>query len=177
MTRLTDQIQALLGGDAVEQLGSQLGVDGNTFSTVTLTALPLMVGALSHNTRDQHGAESLASALHEHDGGVFDHPDAIPTDSLENEKILGHLFGSWRGAVEQEVERTTGADRESINKVLLTLAPIVMGWLGREQREANLDPHGLGEFIQNEHAENQRQDTGGLLGRFSALLEGRANLE
>jgi len=172
MATLTDQIQSLLQGGGAEQLSSRLGIDSGTLATVAQTALPAIIGALSHNTREPQGAESLSTALrNDHDGSILDNLGGLLGGAGNGAGILGHLFGARREAVEEEVGRSTGIDAATVGKVLVTLAPLVMGWLGKQQRAQNLDAQGVGQVVQQEHAELQKQDTGGLLGRFSSLLD------
>jgi hypothetical protein len=62
--------------------------------------------------------------------------------------ILGHVFGGKQGNVAATVGKSTGLQSGQILKLLALLAPIVMGVLGRQNRQSGgLDQGGLADIL------------------------------
>jgi hypothetical protein len=82
-------------------------------------------------------------------------------------KILGHILGGRRTQVEQGVAQQSGLDQQQIGKLLVILAPIVMGVLARRKQQQNLSPTQLGTELQHNQQQMQQQPgLGGLLGQI-----------
>jgi hypothetical protein len=115
----------------------------------------LLLGALANNTRRPGGAEALNNALTEdHDGGILDEIGGFLDDFKQGEGdgILGHVLGDKRGAVEQKLSSNTGLDIGSIADLLTMVAPMVLGLLGKTQRQSGLDAEGLAGLLQTERS-------------------------
>jgi hypothetical protein len=70
--------------------------------------------------------------------------------------------------VESGLSQVSGLDSGTIAKLLPILAPIVMGMLGRVQRQRGFDAGGLSEMLTGERkrAQSRNPDLGGLLGNL-----------
>ena len=98
--------------------------------------------------------------------GYFTNPDTQDGDA-----ILGHVLGGQRKEAEEAVSRSTGLDVNQVAQILATLAPIVLAYLGRQQREQQLDADGLSNVLVQERNEYQRKppsSLGGLAGMLDA---------
>ena len=152
MSSLVDMLTGALGG----QLGNvsrQLGTDENTTKSAAEAAIPMILGALSRNASKGDGAASLLNALSkDHDGSVLDNPSAVLDDpaSGAGDGILRHVLGSRRPAVEAGISQSSGLDTGSAGQLLTMLAPMVMGALGKAQRQGNLDSNGLSQMLGSE---------------------------
>lgn len=155
---LLDLITSQLGGNATTQISNQLGTsNGQTQSAIT-AALPMIIGALSRNAQSNDGAGALASALEkDHDGSILDNLGGFLQNSGSGtgDGILKHVLGNKRGMVEQAVAGKSGLDTASTAKLLTTIAPIVLGALGKAKKEQNLDVSGLQDMLGNER--NQQE--------------------
>ncbi|HEX9945421.1 MAG TPA: DUF937 domain-containing protein [Thermoanaerobaculia bacterium] len=153
MAPLIDLINERLDDRALSQLSQQIGADPNTTRQAVPAALTALLGGLSHNTAQPAGAQQLAGALaRDHDGGLLDDLSGFlgnPANS-QGAGILGHVFGARRPAVESQVSRTTGLDQAQVARLLMLLAPVVLGALGRAQRQRGLDPGGLSDVLGHE---------------------------
>ncbi len=67
--------------------------------------------------------------------------------------------------MEQSLSRSSGLDVGTITKLLPLLAPIVMGMLGKQQRQQGLDAGGLAGMLSGEQARVERQAPG-MLGKL-----------
>lgn len=63
MSTLLDTIAAEIGPDFMTKLGGNLGLDKSQMTSLVSTALPLLVGGLSRNSKENNGAATLTAAL------------------------------------------------------------------------------------------------------------------
>lgn len=177
MAPLIDSIQQHLDDDTISRLSRQLGVDEDTTRQAVPTALTALLGGLAHNSADPAGAEQLAGALsRDHDGGILDNLGALfgspgAAAATGGDGILGHVFGPRRPTVETNVGRATGLDRATVGRLLMLLAPVVLGALGRRQRGQGLDPGGLSDLLRGERGHLEQRAPGGLGGLLGGLLD------
>jgi len=148
---LIDLIQQQLDDNTVSQLSQQLGADPNTTRQAVPAALTALLGGLSHNVQQPGGAQSLASALGDHDGsilnnfgGILGNPSAVQADGGG---ILGHIFGNHQPAVASQVGQRTGLNQAQAIRLLMLLAPFVLGYLSRQRRQQQQQPGSAGGGI------------------------------
>ena len=159
MSSLLETLTSQLGGGTLKQISQQLGTDESTTQKAVGAALPTLLTALSRNASKPGGAEALHNALAKgHDGsvlnnlsGLIGNPQAGPGDG-----ILRHVLGARRDQVESGLGRATGLDTTSTSKLMTMLAPMVMGGLGKEQREKHLDAGSLSSMLGRERESVQR---------------------
>jgi len=169
---MLDMLQQRLGGDAVNQISRQLGTDPSTAQTAIAAALPMLVGALARNAQDPAKADALANALGRHDGRVLDDIAGYlgRGDAGDGDGILGHVLGARRENVQTGLGQAAGLDPAKAGQLLSLLAPLVMGALGRAQREKGLDGGGLAGMLGGE--QQRATDTApGVMGMLSSLLD------
>ena len=127
-------LEALLGllqGQDIGNLASQVGGNEGEAKNGVMAALPAMLAALGKNAGTEKGAEELNNALEKkHDGSILDN----------------HLFGNQTSNVANAVSQSSGLDTNGSMKMLQMLAPILMGILGQQKKQNNLDAKGLGNL-------------------------------
>lgn len=172
-------IQGLLGqvlsGNNVGAISQSIGADESTTSSAIQAALPLIVGALAKNASTEEGAGALAGALdRDHDGSMLDDlAGFVLGDGAQQANgagILGHIFGDRQEAVQQGVSQASGVDMSTIAKLLPILAPIVLGYLGRQKQEQGLDPAALAGMLGGA-TQQMQQEQSPLMGMLSAVLD------
>ena len=169
---LLDMLQQRLGGDAVNQISKQLGTDPATTQTAIAAALPMLVGALARNARDPGKAGALANALGRHDGSVLDDVAGYlgRGDTGDGDGILGHVLGGKKETVQTGLGQAAGLDPAKAGTLLAMLAPLVMGALGKAQREKGLDPGGLAGMLGSEQ-QRAADAAPGVMGMLSSFLD------
>lgn len=154
MASLLDLVNERLDDRTLSQLSQQLGTDPGTTRQAVPAALTALLGGLSHNASQPTGAQQLAGALErDHDGSLLDNlSGGLGNPSLiqQGGSILGHIFGGRRTAVESQVGRSAGLNQAQAARLLMLLAPIVLGALGRAKRERSLDPGGISDVLGHE---------------------------
>ena len=145
-------LEALLGllqGQDLGNLASQVGGNEGEVKNGVMAALPAMLAALGKNAGTEKGAEELNNALeNKHDGSILDNLSGYLSnpDLKDGAGILNHLFGNQTSNVANAVSQSSGLDTNGSMKMLQMLAPILMGMLGQQKKENNLDAKGLGNL-------------------------------
>ena len=145
-------LEALLGllqGQDLGQLAEQVGGNEGQVKNGVMAALLAMLTALSKNTGTEKGAQELNNALEKkHDGSILDNLSGYLSnpDLKDGAGILNHLFGNQTSNVANAVSQSSGLDTNGSMKMLQMLAPILMGMLGQQKKQNNLDAKGLGNL-------------------------------
>ncbi len=160
MFSLEDLLGQQQGSQAVNQISQSLGANPTVTSSAIQMALPMILSSLANNAQQPQGAENLANALDkDHNGGILDTLGSFlggdNQDTNNGIGILGHIFGQKQGAVAQQVSQHSGLDIGQVAQLLIVLAPIVMGFLGKKKQEQNLDAGGLSSLLQNQQQQMQ----------------------
>jgi hypothetical protein len=119
----------------LDQIAAQLGVDKETAAAATKEASEALVQGMQANAQDKAGAESLAKAIAAHAkqaaGKTAEDIDVANIDTTDGEKIVKNVFGDNEEQVVNQLGGLGGGS--SLFKSLLPmLAPIVMGYLGKQ---------------------------------------------
>jgi len=170
---LIDDLMKQLSGGALDTLGRQIGADGKTAGAAASAAIPVLLGTLARNASNDEGAAALHAALDkDHDGGILDNVEGFLGNggSGPGEGILGHLLGGKRSAVEAGLSRATGLDSGAVGKLLVSLAPVVMGALGKAQRSRSMGVADLAGFLGGEKDQLRKSAPAGI-GGLEKLLD------
>lgn len=160
MFSLQDLLGQQQGSEAVNQISQNVGADQSMVSSAIQAALPMLINGLANNASTPQGAESLNSALEQdHDGGILDNLGGLsnmifgggqaapPPRQADAGGILGHIFGQNQGQVTQQVSNQSGLNMGQVAQILMFLAPIVMGYLGRQKQQQGIGADGLGGLL------------------------------
>ena len=145
-------LEALLGllqGQDLGKLAEQVGGNEGQVKNGVMAALPAMLTALSKNTGTEKGAQELSNALEtKHDGSILNNLSGYLSnpDLKDGAGILNHLFGSQTSNVANAVSQSSGLDSNGSMKILQMLAPVLMGMLGQQKKQNNLDAEGIGNL-------------------------------
>ncbi len=172
MSGLVEGILQQLGPAGVAQIAKGLGADESAVGGAVAAAIPAIIAGMANNSRQAQGAESLSTALNDHSPSIFDDLGALlgaTGSSSDGAKILGHVLGGRRQAVEQNVAQQSGLNINLIMKLLPILAPLVMGYLSKQKQAQSLDPGGLGEMLNAERRQVETRQPG--LGGLAAILD------
>lgn len=160
MFSLQDLLGSEQGNQTVDQISQNIGADSSVVNMAIQAALPALINGLANNVASPQGAESLNTALSEdHDGSVLDNlgglagtifggqADAQPSRAMNAGGILGHILGDKQEVVAQEVSQKSGISTSQVLQILMFLAPIVMGYLGRQKQQQGVEADGLGDIL------------------------------
>ncbi len=154
---LMDLMQFQLSDQLVNGLDRDLGI-GNSQKTqaAAMGAISTLMTALTKNASSENGVSALTSALdRDHDGSILDdvlgmvlgQRPATNTRMTNGSGILGHLLGNNQGNVINMLSQMTGLDDDKSMGLLVKLAPMVLGTLGRVKKQKGLDPRGVHDYL------------------------------
>ena len=178
MSGLLNLLGSDLGESLIEGLSSQTGQSKSNTSKLLNLAVPVLMQAMQRNAATPQGASGLLGALsHKHDGHILDqlgeifannNSDAIARDGS---KILGHVLGNRRQNVENAISQQSGINNSTVSQILKIAAPIVMGFLGKQQRQSAVnDANGLTNLLGGLVGGNFH-DKGGNQNLFESILD------
>lgn len=174
MASVIDTVMEKLGPGGMGAIAGQLGVDQKTAENGVQTAVTVLTSALASNASTQEGAASLDSALaKDHDGSILDNVMGFLGDTSggSGAGILGHVLGSSSPQVQQAVAQRSGLSLDQVLPLLIAVAPLVMGALGRAKKEESLDAGGIADVLAAEQHQAAKQDDG-FLGNILGMLGG-----
>lgn len=181
MFSLEDLLGQQQGNEAAEQISQNLGADTSSVNNAIQMALPVILGGLANNVQQPQGAENLNQALEkDHDGSLLNSlsdflrggvPSPQQADRQTNGAgILEHILGNNQGQAAQEISKNTGLNTGQVANLLITLAPIVMAYLGKEKNQNNLGTGALTDLILGQ--KQQAQSSGNpMIDMASAWLD------
>jgi hypothetical protein len=170
---LLELLQQQLGSRSIDQISQKLGTDRGTAGNAIDAALPLLLSAIARNASNPDQAQSLERAVsQDHDGSILnDVPGFINrAESGPGAGILNHVLGDRQQTVQNGLSKATGLDTGKTAQLLMMLAPLVMGALGRAKQERNLDAGGLSTLLAGEN-EHLKESAPGVMGALSRFLD------
>lgn len=178
MSSLFDQLSQHVTADTIGQIANQIGATPGQTKTAVQAAMPMLLGALARNSATPQGAAGILGALErDHDGSLLDNLGGLLGGMSGGSgglgeiggmlsgmlggsggsgggmmdmggAILGHVFGGKQGNVAATLGKSTGLQSGQILQLLALLAPIVMGVLGRQNKQSGgLDQGGLADIL------------------------------
>jgi hypothetical protein len=162
MSAIFSTIAGALTQDALGSLQSKTGLDGDQIKMVTAAAIPLLTKAMAKNAESEDGANALTSALDkDHDGSVLDDLAGFFMQDKESagEAILNHVLGSKLNRTVSGLTKMTGIGKEKVMQIIFSLAPVVLGALGKLKKEDGLDAAGLANLLTGEKETIKEKDS------------------
>ena len=145
---LLDLLTGNAGNQVAENAENKFGVSKNQLIALLAVAAPLVISYLRNKSQDSNEAESLNNALdRDHDGSILDNPSQVEERQQEGGSILDHIFGQQKNTVENSLSEQTGISMNKIGPILAMLAPLIMGYIGKEKQQSNTGAGGLGDLL------------------------------
>lgn len=166
-------IQGAIGQQVVSSAASQLGIDQKQAQSAVAAAVPFLLTALNKNAQSG-GAEGISNALSQHNGSILDNLGGFLSQGGNQQDglgILGHVLGNKQGNVEQAISQQSGLNTSQVVSVLAMVAPVVMGFIGKQKNEQNLDSNGLTGLLGGLMSNQSTAANGISLGGFESLLD------
>lgn len=169
---LIDLLTGNTGNQVAEQAENKFGISKNQIIALLAVATPLIISYLRNKSQDAKEAESLNNALDkDHDGSILDDTSQLENRQDEGGSILSHIFGNQKNTVENQLSQNTGISIDKIGPILAMLAPVIMGYIGKEKQQNNVGAGGLGDLLggilggaQNQAQQQQSNPLNDILG-------------
>jgi hypothetical protein len=170
---LLEMVQQHLGPTEVNQISQQLGVAPAQAQSAISAALPMVIGGMASNASQPGGPDAIHQSLTSH-GGILGNLGGLLGGGgvADGGGLLGNILGQHQAPVQQGVSQASGLDSDKTRKLLLMLAPIVMGVLARKHAAGQASPAQVADDLKRESETAQQQakthapQLGGLLGQI-----------
>lgn len=170
---LSTLLQGSMGQQIVGAAAQQLGINESQAQTAVGAAIPFLLSALNKNAQSG-GANGIENALNQHDGSIFDNLSGFlgqGGNMQDGLGILGHVLGGNQQTVANNIGKQSGLDSGQMIKILALVAPIVMGFLGKQKQAQGVKSDGIAGLLGG-LVGGTNQASGGInLGGFEKLLD------
>lgn len=163
---LIDLLTGNAGNEVASEAESKFGISKNQVIALMAVAAPLVISYLRKKSNESSDeADALNNALDkDHDGSILNNPSMALSRQQEGNSILDHIFGGQKGNVENQLAQNTGISMDKIGPILGMLAPIIMGYIGKEKKQNGVTSGGgLGDLL------------GGILGNAQNQAQGESS--
>jgi len=172
---LIDLLTGNAGNQVADRAESKFGISRNQMIALLAVAAPLVISYLRKKSQDSKEAEALNNALDkDHDGSILDNVSQAEARQDEGNSILSHVFGNDKQNVENQLSQNTGISIDKIGPILAMLAPLIMGYIGKEKQQNNVGAGGLGDLLGgilgNASQQSQNQQSSPLNDILSSVL-------
>lgn len=155
MSGILDLLNSDLGKQIIGGVSQETNQPADKTASVISMAMPLLMGAMKRNANSQEGAAGLMGALdNKHDGSILDNLGGFfgggvnETEKQDGLGILGHVLGGSQNNVVGALSKKSGMDTDSVMKILTVVAPLVLGYLGKQKKQQNVsDQSGIGGLL------------------------------
>ena len=152
------ELDGLIDMIPIGDIARRLGISEKEASAAVKTALPSIVAGLSANASSGDGAAKLEKTLGKH---TTRSTNVADVDEEDGKKIVNHVFGPKKEAVETAAAGKADVSKDIIAKILPIVAPIVLAWLAQKLFSGKKDsPAASGGSAK----ESGGVDIGGVLG-------------
>lgn len=170
MEGILDLLNSDIGKTIISGVSGQTGQSEDKTGNLLTMALPVLTQAMKKNSASPEGAQGLLGALNKHDGSILDDIGGFFKGGVDKNviddggKILGHVLGSKQSNVQNALSQKSGIDAGNVADILKVAAPLLMGLLGKQQRQNNVsDQNGLGGLLGGLINSNSPQNQQGFL--------------
>ena len=175
---LIDLITGSAGNQVASEAENKFGISKSQVIALLAVAAPLVISYLKNKSQDANEAEALNNALDkDHDGSILNDPSQAINRQQEGSSILDHIFGGQKSTVENQLSANTGISMDKIGPILGMLAPIIMGYIGKEKQANGVTSGGglgdlLGGILGNANQQAQGQSTDPINDILGSVLGG-----
>ncbi len=162
-TNLVSTIMQALSSEATSRIASSLGLDAAAVQKAISAGIPGILAALSKSASTSEGAQRLGSAVSQIEN--LPGQDIVRNVMESNHRNLAEsgwstlsslMGGSTLETLSSVVAQFAGFGQGSAKRLLGLLAPLVMGFLRREQVSAGLDSRGLASMLASQRDNIER---------------------
>ena len=173
---ILEMLQSQLNPQVLEQMGKQIGIsDPNQVQAASNGILSTMLAAMTKNIGTQGGLNALVSALdRDHDGSILNDIMGFVTgaaqpanaSAADGSGILGHILGGLQPNVVDMISRISGLDKSKVGQLATTVAPLLLGLLGKQRTEGGQNVGGIGNLIKQASQAVSTAPQMGLINKF-----------
>ncbi len=142
---ILDLLKQQMTPDVINGLTQKIGAENPQQTEQAVdSALATLVGAMKNTTQNPEKGASFLSALdRDHDGSVLDDITGFIGGNFNNQRagngmgIIKHLMGNKQAGAFDMISKMSGLSNNQSGSLMATLAPLVMGMLGKQRSQAS----------------------------------------
>jgi hypothetical protein len=175
MFSLQDLLGQAQGDQALGQISSQIGAEPSMTSSAIQMALPMLINAMGNQAQGGNSGQ-LTDMITQDNGGVLDNLGGLGSllgggSSSPAGNILGMLLGSQQGQATQQISNNSGLGMGQVASLLMMLAPMIMGYFGKQQTQQNLNQGGILDMLMGSQQQVQQAQPQVQQGLIEGLLD------
>lgn len=172
MFSLQDLLGHEQGNEAVSQISQQIGANPSAVNAAVQMALPAIISGLANKAQQPESAPIVTQAIQQEPGGILDNLGNLlgGVNPMMSAGILGTIFGNQQTQIASQIGQQSGLNTGQVASLLMMLAPIVLGYYGRQQSRNGLDAGGILDMLTGHQRQVQQQSTG-MGGILSSILD------
>lgn len=166
---MADFLEELMGSHRTEtskQLSSNLGIDQSVASQIIPMVAPLIMAGLKRQM-EQRGEDHVNSILDKHGdasalddiGGLF----SARAQEANPDPALGGLLGDSGAQAADAISNNFNLDKGTVMKIIVMLAPIILGALTRRRDAGGVGSSGIASLINQQGDSSMLMDVAGSL--------------
>jgi hypothetical protein len=157
----------------VERMGSASGLETATAQKAATVLVPSLLSGLAVLAARPSGAQQLETTVADQPSDTLENlarklPGSALQAAMGTSVLYSLLGGSPLGMLTSAVSRFTGSREGSVRTLAGLLTPLILRVLGREQRAAGLDAHGLARMLADQTDQIMEAMPSGLRNLFDA---------
>jgi len=175
---LTELLKGNIPQDLIGTLSQQMGTEPQQTQTAAQNIFTTLLGGLAKNASTEEGAQGILGALdRDHDGSVLNDLGGLLSGAMGSSQatngagILGHILGGKQQGAVDMVSQTSGIDANSAMSMMIKLAPILMGVLGKAKQDNGLDAGGLSGLLSGVMGNQQVQEQNPLVAIATRFID------
>ena len=164
-----DLLKWQLSDGVIDNMTQQLNIGDRAKTNVAAnTALSILMSALAKNsTQSESAISGLAGALdRDHDGSILDDVMGMLSGTAQTKSqktmngagILGHLLGQKQSSAIEMLTKMSGLDTNQSTNMLVKLAPMVLGVLGRLKKQNQMQSSDLQSYLKQSQQQFLKED-------------------
>ena len=171
---LNELLNDQLSPDVLRAISQKAGIeDPQRGVAAAQSVIHALLSGLTRNAQRDRGADSLFGALsRDHDGGVLSDIMSVAGQVLSGGQmassgrgILGHILGFQQGGITKSISKMLGLKDSNITNLMIMLAPVVMGLLGKMRSKNSFDRQSMPQVLRQSTQHQRSQNQGfGILG-------------
>ncbi|MEZ4883341.1 MAG: DUF937 domain-containing protein [Chitinophagales bacterium] len=168
-----DYLTDKFGGEVIGQIAAFLGIDREKALLALSQLIPIFTTALANNAASKEGSSSLFNAVeNDHDGSIMSGLSSFITNYMtgKGSGILRHVLGEQTPEVAKFVGNNSGLNMAEVVSLMQIAAPMIMGMLGAQQKEKNLQEDQLSDMLKTSVTQVAKTDPKNM-GMIGKLLD------
>lgn len=159
MSYLLDLVRLSIDDVSIEKISGHIGQDPITTTEAIDSALPMLVGALSRRAREDGAAGLNGAVERDHDGDILSDVAGYVEfgDRSEGRRILGHVLGPHQESAARVLGASSGLEKSQASSLMVTLAPVLLGAIGKAKQARGLGPSELSQLLTGEELDLERR--------------------